>query len=93
MAQTAPDPSKAYKWVALVSSLVCLVFLAAAAIRENVTADWRHYQQSYREILKARATDAASRRALTNASRSRASVGACARCEMMRRNSRGLMPG
>ena len=61
MAQPATDPSKAYKWVTLVSSLVCVVFLAAAAIRENVTADWRRYQQAYREILKRKATDPASR--------------------------------
>lgn len=63
MAQPTSDPSKAYKWVALVCSLVCLAFLAAAAIRENVTADWRRYQQAYRGILKANAADTASRRA------------------------------
>ncbi len=53
----SPDPSRFSKWVLLISSLVTVAFLIAAAVRENVTAEWRHYQQAYRELLAQRATD------------------------------------
>ena len=56
------DPSRSYKWVLLVSSLVTLGFLLAAAARENVTAEWRNVQKDYKRILLAKAGDAPSRR-------------------------------
>ena len=56
------DPSRTYKWVTLISAAVTLVFLIAAAVRENVTAGWRDYQSRYREILVSKAKDDASRR-------------------------------
>lgn len=56
------DPSRTSKWVLLVSSLVTLGFLLAAAMRENITADWRRVQQDYKQALLAKATDEASRR-------------------------------
>ncbi|MBI3694183.1 MAG: c-type cytochrome [Acidobacteria bacterium] len=46
----------------LISSLVTLGFLLAAAARENVTAEWRHVQKDYQRILLAKAGDATSRR-------------------------------
>src|SRR5215472_9232970 len=56
------DPSRTSKWILLVSSLVTLGFLLAAARRENITADWRHIQQGYRDSLLAKASDESSRR-------------------------------
>jgi len=57
------DPSKAYKWATLVSSLITIGLLVAAAARENITADWREHQKTFRQILIDKAADAASRRA------------------------------
>jgi cbb3-type cytochrome c oxidase subunit III len=60
------DPSRSYKQATVIFSVVSIAFLAAAAIRENVTADWRKYQADYREILRAKAKDDAARRAAGN---------------------------
>jgi mono/diheme cytochrome c family protein len=57
------DPSRTLKWILLVSSVVTLAFLIAAAARENVTAEWRGVQKSYKEVLLAKASDAKTRRA------------------------------
>ena len=55
------DPSRAYKWVTLSSAAVTLVFLVAAAWRENVTADWRDHQARFKQILLSKAKDDTSR--------------------------------
>ncbi len=60
------DPSRASKWVLLVSSLVTLAFLLAAARRENVTADWRRVQEGYRAALLSQAGDEKTRRLAMN---------------------------
>ena len=41
----------------LVVSLLTIVILAAAAARENIFADWRHYRRAYASILREQATD------------------------------------
>ncbi|MBI4874899.1 MAG: c-type cytochrome, partial [Acidobacteria bacterium] len=48
------DSSKAFQWATLIFSTVTIVYLAAAAVRENVTADWRRYQKEYGRILAAK---------------------------------------
>ena len=35
------DPSRAAKWTVLLASIAALAFLAAAAIEENISAEWR----------------------------------------------------
>jgi mono/diheme cytochrome c family protein len=61
--QSTSDPSRAYKWVTLVCAVVTLGFLVASAVRENMTADWRHYQANFKKILESKAKDDAGRRA------------------------------
>ncbi len=51
------DPSTKYRWLLLLASLLTIGFLIAAAIRENYLAEWQSLQRSYREILRAKATD------------------------------------
>ena len=51
------DPSRLYRWILLVASLVTIGFLVSAAIRENFLAEWYRVQSEYREILRAKATD------------------------------------
>jgi cbb3-type cytochrome c oxidase subunit III len=60
MKASSPDPSKSYKWVTLLCSVVTLGFLIAAAVRENVSADWRHYQANFKQILRSKAKDDAA---------------------------------
>lgn len=60
MANEPQDPSRISKWALLISSLVTLGFLVAAAVRENVTAQWRDVQRDYRALLLAQARDAKS---------------------------------
>ena len=60
------DPSRTYKYATLLFALVSFVFLIAAAIRENVTADWRSYQADFKRILLNKAKDDAARRAAAN---------------------------
>lgn len=57
MARSDKDPCRRAKSVLLVSSAATLVFLAAAAIEENVTAEWRGLQREFRRAL---ATEAAA---------------------------------
>jgi cbb3-type cytochrome c oxidase subunit III len=51
------DPSKIYRWLLLVASLVTVAFLIGAAVRENYLAQWKQVQRDYREILQEKATD------------------------------------
>ncbi len=51
------DPSRLFRWTLLIASLLTLAFLIAAALRENLLAEWQQRQRAYREILAAKATD------------------------------------
>ena len=42
------DPSRPFKWVTVVCSVVTVGFLVAAAVRENITEDWRGHQAVFR---------------------------------------------
>lgn len=57
------DPSRSYKWATLLFAAVAIVFLIAAAIRENISADWRHIQAEYKQILLKKAKDGPALRA------------------------------
>ena len=61
--QTPSDPSRSYKQVTLACSLVTIGFLIAAAVRENISADWRGLQADFRSILESKAKDGAARAA------------------------------
>lgn len=50
------DPSRPFKWITALSSMVAIGFLVAAAVRENVSADWRGYQATFRGILEEKAS-------------------------------------
>lgn len=58
------DPSRIYRWTLLLASLLTVVFLAGAALRENYMSQWREIQVQYRDILKEKATDARGRELL-----------------------------
>ena len=60
------DPSRSFKWVTIVCSVTSLGFLIAAAVRENISADWRGYQTAYRDILASKAKDEAARSTARN---------------------------
>ena len=49
------------KWALLVVSLVTLVFLAVAAVQENLIAEWRVIRGRYARMLREKATDDAGR--------------------------------
>jgi cbb3-type cytochrome c oxidase subunit III len=51
------DPSKIYRWLLLVASVVTVAFLVGAAVRENYLAQWKQVQRDYRELLREKATD------------------------------------
>jgi len=51
------DPSRIYRWLLLVASVVTIVYLVGAAVHENYLAQWRTVQQEYRTILREKATD------------------------------------
>ena len=51
------DPSRKYRWLLLATSLLTIVYLIAAAVRENYLAEWRGIQREYRRILRDKATD------------------------------------
>ena len=51
------DPSKIYRWLLLVASLVTIAYLVGAAVHENYLAQWRTVQHQYRNILRDKATD------------------------------------
>lgn len=52
---------KFYKQLLLGASLVTIVFLLAAAVRENFFAEWRGWQKAYRKALRERAQNPAER--------------------------------
>ena len=60
------DPSRPFKWVTVVCSVVTVGFLVAAAVRENVSADWRGHQAVFRGILLTKAKDDAARATARN---------------------------
>ncbi len=60
------DPSRVFRWTLLVASLVTIVFLVAAAVRENLLAQWYTVQREYRTILASKATDDNGRELLRN---------------------------
>ncbi len=51
------DPSRIYRWLLLVASVVTIVFLVGAAVRENYLAQWKTIQRDYQGILRQKATD------------------------------------
>jgi cbb3-type cytochrome c oxidase subunit III len=51
------DPSRIYRWLLLVASLVTIIYLVSAAVRENYLAQWKTVQHEYRAILRQKATD------------------------------------
>lgn len=51
------DPSRLYRWLLLGSSLVSLVFLVLAAVKENYFSQWQLVQRQYRSILNDKALD------------------------------------
>jgi len=51
------DPSRSYRWLLLVASLVTIAYLVGAAVHENYLAQWKVVQRQYREILRQKATD------------------------------------
>ena len=60
------DPSRPFKWVTVVCSVVTIGFLVAAAVRENISADWRRHQAVFRGILETKAKDDAARTTARN---------------------------
>ncbi|HEV2691037.1 MAG TPA: hypothetical protein VGV35_20920, partial [Bryobacteraceae bacterium] len=51
------DPSRIYRWLLLVASLVTIVYLVGAAVHENYLAQWKTVQREYRSMLVQKATD------------------------------------
>ena len=51
------DPSRKYRWLLLISSLLTIFYLVAAAVRENYLAEWQGIQRDYRRILRQKAAD------------------------------------
>jgi mono/diheme cytochrome c family protein len=51
------DPSRIYRWLLLVASLVTIIYLVGAAVHENYLAQWKTVQREYRSILERKATD------------------------------------
>jgi cbb3-type cytochrome c oxidase subunit III len=51
------DPSRIYRWLLLVASLVTVAYLVGAAVHENYMAQWKTVQREYRSILRQKATD------------------------------------
>ena len=51
------DPSRMYRWLLLVASLVTVGYLVGAAVHENYLAQWKTVQHQYRDILRQKATD------------------------------------
>jgi mono/diheme cytochrome c family protein len=60
------DYSRLFRWALLVSSLVTLVLLVGAALRENYLSQWQFIQRAYRDILQEKATDERGRELLAN---------------------------
>lgn len=51
------DPSRIYRWMLLVASLVTIVYLVGAAVQENYLAQWKGIQRRYRVLLEDKATN------------------------------------
>jgi cbb3-type cytochrome c oxidase subunit III len=51
------DPSRIYRWLLLVASLVTIVYLVGAAVQENYLAQWKGVQRRYQTLLQDKATD------------------------------------
>src|SRR5574341_140953 len=51
------DPSRGYRWVVLVTSLVTIGYLVTAAVHENFLAEWSRIQREYLKILREKAID------------------------------------
>ncbi len=51
------DPSRIYRWLLLVASLVTIAYLVGAAVHENYLAQWQTVQREYRDLLQKKATD------------------------------------
>jgi cbb3-type cytochrome c oxidase subunit III len=51
------DPSRIYRWILLLASVLTIVYLVGAAVYENYGAQWSAVQRQYREILREKATD------------------------------------
>lgn len=60
------EPSRLYRWVLLGTSLLTLVYLLAAAVRENYLAEWQRVQRAYCDVLRQKATDDRGRELLKN---------------------------
>lgn len=60
------DPSRLYRWVLLIASLVTLIFLAAAMMQESYLAEWRILQRDYYTILERKATNEFARQLWRN---------------------------
>ena len=60
------DQSRLYRWTLLFASLLTLVYLVAAAVRENYLAEWQSVQRAYRDVLRKKATDEQGRELLKN---------------------------
>jgi cbb3-type cytochrome c oxidase subunit III len=60
------DPSRLFRWTLLVSSLVSLLLLIGAAVRENYLSQWQFIQRAYRRILQQKASDERGRQILQN---------------------------
>ncbi|HMD98176.1 MAG TPA: c-type cytochrome [Terriglobia bacterium] len=58
------DPSRLYRWILLGASVATTAYLIGAAVHENYLEQWRGIQNEYREILRAKATDARGRELL-----------------------------
>ena len=58
------DYSRLFRWTLLASSLVTLLLLAGAALRENYLSQWQFVQRAYRDILQEKATDERGRELL-----------------------------
>ena len=50
------DPSRIYRWILLLASVLTVVYLVGAAVYENYGAQWSAVQRQYREILREKAT-------------------------------------
>jgi cbb3-type cytochrome c oxidase subunit III len=60
------DPSQLSRWTLLITSLITLVLLVGAALRENYLSQWQFVQRAYREILEEKATDERGREIQAN---------------------------
>ena len=63
MSKLTNDPARGAKWLLLITSIVTAGFLVAAALHENVTAEWRRIQSRYRSVLASKAKDDGARAA------------------------------